>query len=262
MGHPTAGRVAPGFWLAAGFGICLNIAKSSLEATLSNPANKLAFIAFSMFFLVSSEDFIDRICWAELSKLNRDHIMSEEAQIASKAEFAHLCNVTPGRVSQWLAEGKTSPASIVGGGRHARINVQLAQADLRGALDEAMARNEATGGTRLEMSAELHRIEPDPILTVEEYRNRSNLPNDFARGTLYGAHAVAYHVPYTAAFALFLAGLDHKAQIKVHHQERDAAHFPVHDVTVTLGLEGEDQEEPTAFSPTRFMGYGPGGSTG
>lgn len=53
----------------------------------------------------------------------------------SKGEFAALIGVSPGRVSQYLAEGKISAAALVGHGRSAKINVDRARADLRLTLD-------------------------------------------------------------------------------------------------------------------------------
>lgn len=55
--------------------------------------------------------------------------------VVSKGEFARLANVSPGRVSQWISEGKISPSALVGEGRTARINVDQARADLRLKLD-------------------------------------------------------------------------------------------------------------------------------
>lgn len=48
-------------------------------------------------------------------------------QIVSKGDFAKLCNVSPGRVTQWITEGKISGEAIVGEGRSAKINAALAQ---------------------------------------------------------------------------------------------------------------------------------------
>ena len=106
----------------------------------------------------------------------------------------------------------------------------------------------------------LESIPSDPPPDIDDYRNRTDLPDDFARGALYGAHAVAYHVPHTVAFSLWLRHVGHEEQIKAFHIERDAAHYLAHDVTRALGLDSDEQEEPTAFSPVQFMGYGPGGS--
>lgn len=53
----------------------------------------------------------------------------------SKGEFAALIGVTPGRVSQYLAEGKISAKALQGVGRNAKIIVEQAKADLRLTLD-------------------------------------------------------------------------------------------------------------------------------
>lgn len=53
----------------------------------------------------------------------------------SKGEFASLIGVSPGRVSQYLAEGKISAAALLGSGRSAKIIVEQAKADLRLTLD-------------------------------------------------------------------------------------------------------------------------------
>lgn len=55
--------------------------------------------------------------------------------IVSKSQFAAIAGVTKPRVSQWLAEGKISGAAIVGSGHRARINVAVAQEQLRKNLD-------------------------------------------------------------------------------------------------------------------------------
>lgn len=52
----------------------------------------------------------------------------------SKGEFARRRNVSPGRVSQWIAEGKISGAAIVGEGRAALIDEAVACAQLDRAL--------------------------------------------------------------------------------------------------------------------------------
>ena len=55
--------------------------------------------------------------------------------VVTKGEFARLCNVTPARVSQWLAAGKIDGDAIVGVGRNAQIDVEKAQAQLQARLD-------------------------------------------------------------------------------------------------------------------------------
>jgi hypothetical protein len=53
----------------------------------------------------------------------------------TKGQFAEMIGVSPGRVSQYLTEGKISAAALDGAGRNARINVERAKADLRLTLD-------------------------------------------------------------------------------------------------------------------------------
>lgn len=47
--------------------------------------------------------------------------------LVSKGEFARLINVSPGRVSQMIAEGKIGPDALDGEGRSARIRADLAR---------------------------------------------------------------------------------------------------------------------------------------
>lgn len=53
----------------------------------------------------------------------------------SKSEFAAMINVSPGRVSQFIAAGQISSAAIIGSGQRAKIDVERAKADLRLTLD-------------------------------------------------------------------------------------------------------------------------------
>lgn len=61
--------------------------------------------------------------------------MQQAENVVSKAEFARRRNVTAGRVSQWISEGKIFGAALVGEGRSARINERLACAQLNRTLD-------------------------------------------------------------------------------------------------------------------------------
>lgn len=58
-----------------------------------------------------------------------------EAATVSKGEYARLCGVTPGRVSQWISEGKISREALDGDGVRARIIVTVADAQLKRNLD-------------------------------------------------------------------------------------------------------------------------------
>lgn len=62
----------------------------------------------------------------------------------TKGEFATRRGVTPARVSQWLADGAISGDAIVGSGRHARIDEDLACQQLDDRLD--LHQREANGG--------------------------------------------------------------------------------------------------------------------
>lgn len=61
--------------------------------------------------------------------------LASAADPVGKSVFAGLINVTPGRVSQYIAEGKIFGEAIVGEGRHAKICVEVAKAQLRRKLD-------------------------------------------------------------------------------------------------------------------------------
>lgn len=57
------------------------------------------------------------------------------AQVVRKSEFAKMRGVSPGRVTQWITEGKIGPDALVGEGRSAQINAPVALAHLRERLD-------------------------------------------------------------------------------------------------------------------------------
>lgn len=57
--------------------------------------------------------------------------------VVTKARFAEMKGRVPSAVSNWIAEGKISPAALVGSGIRARIWVERAEADLARALDPA-----------------------------------------------------------------------------------------------------------------------------
>lgn len=58
-----------------------------------------------------------------------------QAELVTKGEFAAMINVSPGRVSQYLAEGKITAAAVHGSGQRAKIDPVRAKADLRLTLD-------------------------------------------------------------------------------------------------------------------------------
>lgn len=78
-----------------------------------------------------------------------------EPQLVSKGEFAAMINVSPGRVSQFIAAGQISRDAMVGSGQRAKINVERAKSDLRLTLDVSQ---------RLGNGSETN-IEPSPGVT-------------------------------------------------------------------------------------------------
>lgn len=78
--------------------------------------------------------------------------MSNPGAIVSKSEFAKICGVVPGRVTQWIKEGKISGPALVGEGRSAKIRVEVAlgQLKLRRDVGQALGNGLAT---RLEIPA-------------------------------------------------------------------------------------------------------------
>lgn len=62
-------------------------------------------------------------------------MIEPSTDLISKSEFATLCNVSAGRVSQWIKEGKITGEAIVGAGQRARIRRSIAQAQLQSRLD-------------------------------------------------------------------------------------------------------------------------------
>ncbi len=58
-----------------------------------------------------------------------------EPALVKKSAFAELCGVSRARVSEWIAEGKISGEALVGAGQRAKIDVDLATAQLRERLD-------------------------------------------------------------------------------------------------------------------------------
>lgn len=68
--------------------------------------------------------------------------------VVPKSEFARLLSITPGRVSQYIAEGKLHGPALAGEGRSAQIVVEVAREQLRQRLDHRRL-GTALGSTRL-----------------------------------------------------------------------------------------------------------------
>lgn len=61
--------------------------------------------------------------------------MAEAELLLSKGDFARLINVTPGRVSQMISEGKIGADALEGEGRYARIKANLARRQIADRTD-------------------------------------------------------------------------------------------------------------------------------
>jgi hypothetical protein len=58
-----------------------------------------------------------------------------EPRRVTKGQLAKIAGVSPGRVSQWIAEGKINGAALIGEGRSAMINLEVAAQQLDISLD-------------------------------------------------------------------------------------------------------------------------------
>jgi hypothetical protein len=74
-----------------------------------------------------------------------------ETQVATKAEFAAMIRVSPGRVSQLIAEGKLGSLELQGTGRSAKVRVPEALAALKLKLDMSQMTGNGSG-TRLNVA--------------------------------------------------------------------------------------------------------------
>ena len=101
--------------------------------------------------------------------------VAPDTDVVSKGQFARLANVSPGRVSQWIAEGKISGAALVGEGRGAQIRVSVAQQQLRSRMDIGQRFGNGID-TNLSAPASTASAPPSPALDpVEERIKREKL---------------------------------------------------------------------------------------
>jgi hypothetical protein len=80
-----------------------------------------------------------------------------------KSVFAEMRGVSPGRLSQWLKEGKIDGAAIIGTGQRALLGSELALAQLRErlAVDERFGLNGPLDQSRRHRSDGRHGRGPD-----------------------------------------------------------------------------------------------------
>ena len=91
-------------------------------------------------------------------------------QTMSKGDFARECNVTPGRVSQWLSDGVIGSDCLDGEGRNARIIVDRAKAQIALRRDPGQAMGNGLA-TRLDFG----QVEPPPTDEPERPLKRDDV---------------------------------------------------------------------------------------
>ncbi len=96
------------------------------------------------------------------------------ATLVSKSAFAAIINVSPGRVSQFIAAGQISSAAIVGSGQRAKIDVDRAKADLRLTLDVAQRLGNGIDYEIKQQKLERER-RANRLAAIEEARDRGQL---------------------------------------------------------------------------------------
>ncbi|MBX9875772.1 MAG: hypothetical protein K2X84_13000 [Beijerinckiaceae bacterium] len=80
-------------------------------------------------------------------------------QVLTKGEFARHAGVSPGRVSQWIAEGKIGPDALEGEGRSAKIIVERALDQIKARRDVGQSLGNGLG-TRVFASAPAEEAAP------------------------------------------------------------------------------------------------------
>ncbi|MHC2108369.1 hypothetical protein [Methylobacterium sp. CM6246] len=93
--------------------------------------------------------------------------------------------------------------------------------------------------------------------TPAAYRARTDLPDAFAAGALYGAHVVAFALPTAMACALVEAGISAAATMQAHAAACDDTRLIVGDVTEALGLTPAGDDDAGPHAPTAFQGFDP-----
>lgn len=128
-------------------------------------------------------------------------------QVVSKAAFATIVGVTKGRVSQWVRDRQIPPSALVGEGRHARINVDLARAALRGRLDPGQ-RLPGANGQHTNLDGPVDRPPPgfDSVNLAQNDVDRGMLTMGlyltYRAGALAASLAAAAGAPMQVAYAL------------------------------------------------------------
>lgn len=104
--------------------------------------------------------------------------------IMTKTEFSRHCKVDKSRVSQWLKAKQIGPHCLIGEGRNAKIDVDLALADLRKKLDVDQRFGLNGLNTRLDRKADtIDEADDDGMAEIVEDQQRY-VTLDAAKGAL------------------------------------------------------------------------------
>lgn len=120
-------------------------------------------------------------------------------------------------------------------------------------------RKEAVDGLRStsQRSTALACPETGTFPTPAAYRARTDLPDAFTAGALYGAHVIAFALPTAMACALLEAGIPAAAAVQAHAEACDDTRYIVADVTEALGLAPAGTDDAGPHAPTAFQGFDP-----
>jgi hypothetical protein len=190
-------------------------------------------------------------------------IVQNIEHIVTKAEFAVICGVSAGRVSQWISEGKIPVTALVGFGRAARINVALAQqsialkTDVGQRFGNGLTTNLRTGELiHSQAPPEVRYIQPSADDSLDEqikkaklqevqHRNRRNEEEEAERRGLYIETAQARREIGNAASAMLqvfegsLAEMASVISTKFEIQQRDVLHILKHEFLAIRGRAAE-----------------------
>lgn len=87
--------------------------------------------------------------------------MQNAIETVSKGDFAGIIGVSPGRISQYIADGKIFGDALVGEGRSARIHVERARSQLGKTLDPSQRFGaNGAGARRASIASEAPASEP------------------------------------------------------------------------------------------------------
>ncbi|WP_066927315.1 hypothetical protein [Methylobacterium sp. CCH5-D2] len=169
----------------------------------------------------------------------------------SNTAFAKLIGVTEGAVRKADKQGRIK--RLADGSIDEALSLKLwrEQSDpARTVARTAPRTGTSTGGAEV-------RSQIGTFPAPDAYRARSDLPDAFVQGALFGAHLVAFGIPTVVGCAAIEAGLSREVGLALHDAARIDAAFLVGGVCEDLGLIAPDAELPAVYQPAAFQGFDP-----